>query len=175
MTERWPKLDYEADRPVIESLHAYLQVMGKLPTRALPWCNHSWHLALRVVPRGFRSYPVFTASGEAEVLFDCLSSKVMVETSGGLVDGFDVTGQSVAHFFGQLSSLLDRADVGTSVAGRPNEVETAIPHRFRRQIESQPLFLGQPGSGRNALLGPRGAPSSGRFSQPARCSDPRSL
>ncbi|MBL4858842.1 MAG: hypothetical protein JKY36_06575 [Erythrobacter sp.] len=127
MTERWPKLDYEADRPVIESLHAYLQVMGKLPTRALPWCNHSWHLALRVVPRGFRSYPVFTASGEAEVLFDCLSSKVMVETSGGLVDGFDVTGQSVAHFFGQLSSLLDRADVGTSVAGRPNEVETAIP------------------------------------------------
>lgn len=129
MTERWPKLDYEADRPVIESLHAYLQVVGKLPTRALPWCNHSWHLALRVVPRGFRSYPVLTASGEAEVLFDCLGSKVTVETSSGFVDGFDVTGQSVAHFFGQLSSLLDRADVGTSVAGSPNEVETAVPFR----------------------------------------------
>ena len=41
MTERWPKLDFEADRPVVESLHAYLQVVGKLPTRALPWCNHS--------------------------------------------------------------------------------------------------------------------------------------
>lgn len=129
MTERWPKLDYEADRPVIESLHAYLQVVGKLPTRALPWCNHSWHLALRVVPRGFRSYPVLTASGEAEVLFDCLASKVTVETSSGFVDGFDVTGKSVAHFFGQISSLLDEADVGTSVAGSPNEVETAVPFR----------------------------------------------
>ena len=66
MTERWPELDFAAQRPVIESLHAYLQVIGKLPTRSLPWCNHSWHLALRVVPRGFRSYPVFAQNGEAE-------------------------------------------------------------------------------------------------------------
>ena len=129
MTERWPELDYEADRSVIESLHAYLQVVGKLPTRALPWCNHSWHLALRVVPRGFRTYPVEMPGGEAEVIFDCLSSAVAVETSTGFADGFEVTGQSVARFFEQLAELLALAGVDTSIAGAPNEVETAIPFR----------------------------------------------
>ncbi|MBX7541692.1 DUF5996 family protein [Qipengyuania sphaerica] len=127
MTQRWPELDYEADRRVIETLHAYLQVMGKLPTRALPWCNHSWHLALRVVPRGFRSYPVEMPGGEAEVIFDCLSSAVAVESSTGFADGFEVAGQSVARFHEQLAGLLRHAGVSTDISGAPNEVETAIP------------------------------------------------
>ena len=127
MTERWPKLDFEADRAVIESLHAYLQVAGKLPTRALPWCNHSWHLALRVVPRGFRTYPVEMSNGEAEVIFDCLSSAIAVETSTGFADGFEVTGQSVARFHNQLSELLRLAGVTTDISGAPNEVEIAVP------------------------------------------------
>ncbi|MBO6768821.1 MAG: hypothetical protein JJ901_11055 [Erythrobacter sp.] len=127
MTERWPKLDFEADRPVIESLHAYLQVVGKLPTRALPWCNHSWHVALRVVPRGFRSYPVFFPGGEAEIMVDCLSCAVAVETSSGFADGFEITGQSVARFHEQLAELLSLAGVDTDISGAPNEVEEAIP------------------------------------------------
>ena len=127
MTERWPKLDFETDRPVIESLHAYLQVVGKLPTRALPWCNHSWHLALRVVPRGFRSYPVFFDGGEAEIILDCLSSAVALETSTGFADGFEIAGQSVAEFHRQLTELLGHAGVATDISGAPNEVEEAIP------------------------------------------------
>ncbi|MBX7481804.1 DUF5996 family protein [Qipengyuania qiaonensis] len=127
MTERWPELDYEADRPVIESLHAYLQVVGKLPTRRLPWCNHSWHLALRVVPRGFRSYPVFVRGGEAEIMVDCLSSAVAVETSTGFADGFEIAGQTVARFHEQLAELLQLAGVETDVSGAPNEVEDAVP------------------------------------------------
>ena len=135
MTERWPKLDYDADRPVIESLHSYLQVVGKLPTRGIRWCNHSWHLALRVVPRGFRSYPVEMTGGEAEIIFDCLSSAVALETSTGFADGFEVDGQTVAKFHEQLSELLSLAGVGTSIDGAPNEIEEAVPfaqdHRAR--------------------------------------------
>ena len=127
MTARWPELDYSADRAVIETLHAYLQVVGKLPTRALPWCNHSWHLALRVVPRGFRTYPVEMAGGEAELIVDCLSGAVALETSQGFVDGFEITGQPVARFNGQLTELLRAGGVNTSVSGAPNEVEDAVP------------------------------------------------
>ena len=127
MTERWPELDYTADKATIESLHAYLQVVGKLPTRALPWCNHSWHLVLRVTPRGYRTYPVEFARGEAELLFDCLSGAVALETSQGFVDGFEMTGQTVAQFHAQLTELLAAAGVDTSIDGTPNEVEEAVP------------------------------------------------
>ncbi len=127
MTARWPRLDYAADKAVIETLHAYLQVVGKLPTRALPWCNHGWHLAMRVVPRGFRTYPVPAADGEAEVLVDCLSSTVQVVNSAGFTGELALRGQSVAAFLDELSALLSEAKVDTSISGAPNEVEIAIP------------------------------------------------
>ena len=48
----WPRLDYAADGPTIESLHLLLQLIGKLPLRLHPWINHGWHLTLRMSPRG---------------------------------------------------------------------------------------------------------------------------
>ena len=124
---RWPKLDYAADRAVIETCHAYLQVVGKLPTRALPWCNHSWHLALRVVPEGFRTYPVMMPDGEAELLFDCQDESIRLVTSHGKTASVGLTGQTVADLHGALSIALREVGIETSIAGAPNEVETAIP------------------------------------------------
>lgn len=127
MTERWPQLDYEADRPVIETIHSYLQLIGKLPTRGLPWCNHSWHLALRVVPRGFRTYPVETPHGEVEILFDCLSGSIACEGSDGFAGAIALEGQTVAELYADLSALLREAGATVDVSGSPNEVEVAIP------------------------------------------------
>ncbi len=124
---RWPELDYAADKAVIESFHAYAQVIGKLPTRAQPWLNHGWHVALQVVPRGLRTYPVITGEREAEVLIDCLASEVLVETSDGFRDSFSISGQSVADFLDEFEGLLARAGIATDVAGAPNEVEDAVP------------------------------------------------
>ncbi|MEL7444513.1 MAG: DUF5996 family protein [Pseudomonadota bacterium] len=125
--KRWPELDYVANTAVIETCHAYLQVVGKLPTRAKPWCNHGWQLALRVVPRGFRTYPIVAGEDEAEVLFDCLTSEVLVETSAGFRSSFTVTGQTVAQFLAEFQGLLREAGINTAVSGAPNEVDPAIP------------------------------------------------
>lgn len=124
---RWPQLDYAADKAVIETCHAYLQVIGKLPTRARPWENHGWHLALRVVPRGFRAYPVVAGEHEAELLFDCLESEVVVESSDGFRGSMAITGQAVAEFHSGLRELLGKAGVATDVSGSPNEVDPAVP------------------------------------------------
>ncbi|QFT76552.1 DUF5996 family protein [Erythrobacter sp. THAF29] len=124
---RWPQLDYAADKAVIETCRAYLQVIGKLPTRARPWCNHSWHLALRVVPRGFRTYPVVAGQQEVELLFDCLASEVVVENSDGFRGKLAITGQTVAEFHSGLGDLLGKAGVRIDISGSPNEVDPAVP------------------------------------------------
>lgn len=135
MDERWPELDYAADRPVIETLHAYLQIVGKLPARGLPWTNHGWQAALRVVPRGFRTYPVPLAQGEGELLLDCLDGCIRLETSQGLVQTIDVKRRSVADVFSRLAAVLSEVGCPIQVAGAPNEVEHAVPfaddHRDR--------------------------------------------
>ncbi len=127
MAGRWPALDFEAEKSVYATVHAFLQVIGKLPTRALPWCNHSWHLAMLVVPTGFRTYPLPTDAGEAEILLDCLASRLVLTTSDGRERTMAATGQSVAAFHSELSDMLRDAGVATSIDGGPNEVEEAIP------------------------------------------------
>ena len=135
MTEPWPALDYAADRPVIEALHAYLQLIGKLPTRGLPWTNHGWHAALRVVPRGFRTYPVPLSQGEGELLLDCLEGCIRLETSLGVVRTIPLRRRSVAHVFADVASALKEVGCPITVAGAPNEVDPAVPfsddHRER--------------------------------------------
>ncbi|MEL7685112.1 DUF5996 family protein [Citromicrobium bathyomarinum] len=127
MAGRWPALDFEAEKSVYATVHAYLQVIGKLPTRGLPWCNHSWHLAMLVVPTGFRTYPVQADAGEAEILLDCHASRLVLTTSDGRERVMAVTGQSVADFHSELSAMLRDAGVATSIDGSPNEVVEAIP------------------------------------------------
>lgn len=126
MDERWPKLDYAADRPVIEAIHAYLQLIGKLPTRGLPWTNHGWHAALRVVPRGFCTYPVPLTQGEGELLLDCLDGCIRLETSQGLVQTVDVERRSVAEVYARLSAVLSEVGCPIEIAGAPNEVDPAV-------------------------------------------------
>ena len=135
MTGDWPALDYAADRPVIEALHAYLQLIGKLPTRGLPWLNHGWHTALRVIPRGFRTYPVPLAEGDGELLLDCLDGCIRLETSLGATRDIDLRGRAVAQVYTDLAALLAEVGCPIEVAGAPNEVDPAVPfhddHRDR--------------------------------------------
>lgn len=127
MDERWPELDYAADRPVIEAIHAYLQLIGKLPTRGLPWTNHGWHAALRIAPRGFRTYPVPLSHGEGELLLDCLDACIRLETSLGVMRTIDLRGRSVADVHTRLAAALGEVGCPIQVSGAPNEVAEAVP------------------------------------------------
>ena len=133
MDERWPALDYAADRPVIEALHAYLQLIGKLPTRGLAWVNHGGHAALRVVPRGFRTYAVPLAQGEGELLLDCLDGCIRLETSLGVRRAIGLRRRRVADVYAELADALSDVGCPIEVGGAPNEVEPAVPFAHDRR------------------------------------------
>ncbi|MBV7257049.1 hypothetical protein KCG44_09665 [Pacificimonas sp. WHA3] len=124
---RWPELDYAAERGVYETLHAYLQVIGKLPTRTSPWVNHGWHAALRVVPRGFRTYVLPAGDEDYELLLDAVSGAVRLWSSDGRFAAFPLDGQTVARFAGQLEAALSDLGARVPLHGGPNEVEEAVP------------------------------------------------
>lgn len=125
--QRWPILSFEAEQAINETFHAYLQVVGKLPVRARPWVNHGWQLAMRVTPRGFRTYPVIAGDHEADLLVDCLASEIVLEASTGFRGAVRLRGQTVSELLGELEDLLGAAGVATDISGAPNEVVPAIP------------------------------------------------
>ena len=47
----WPVLpDLEKDAELIETLHRWAQIVGKIRLAHTPWTNHSWHVPLYLTP-----------------------------------------------------------------------------------------------------------------------------
>jgi Family of unknown function (DUF5996) len=50
--DRWPELPYAAWKGTCETLHLWMQIVGKIRLAQTPWLNHSWHVALYLTARG---------------------------------------------------------------------------------------------------------------------------
>lgn len=135
--QRWPDLDDRADRAVVETIHAYLQVIGKMPVRSAPWLNHGWHVALTVSPRGFRTHVLPVGDIDLELTFDCRAGAVSVSASNGRSAAFALTGQTVRAFKADLEAVLALCDGAIALDGAPNEVEAAMP--FDRDDRPRPF------------------------------------
>ena len=45
---QWPELPLAAWSDTYQTLHLWLQIVGKVRLAASPWVNHSWHVTLYV-------------------------------------------------------------------------------------------------------------------------------
>ena len=128
VSHAWPRLDYTADKPTIETCHLILQLIGKLPTRLLPWINHGWHVALRVAPHGYATRPIAARDSrmftvELDVREECL--RVACEDGGARTA--PVAGRTIAELHRDLTAILTGADIPAPLHGAPNEMEEAVP------------------------------------------------
>lgn len=117
-TEVLPAIPYEEWQPTRETLHRYLQIIGKLALARGVRRNHWWHITLRNRPRGWstvelgsaRQGPLFT--GE----FDFFDHVLRIETDRGTGGTVPLTGQSVASFYKQTLEALGMLGIDASIA-----------------------------------------------------------
>ena len=124
MPDAWPPLPpWDATR---DTLHRWLQVVGKVRLALAPWTNHSWHVPLYVTPRGLTSGPVPHGARLFEVRLDLVGHRLDVVTDGDGA-GFGLGPMSVAAFHDRLMDTLGGLGLGVEIHGAPNEVEDATP------------------------------------------------
>ena len=123
----WPGLDYTADRGTIESLHLLLQLVGKLPLRLHPWLNQSWHVALRLAPRGAVTRPLPAGERHFTVELDFLAGAIRVGCENGTREALPVAGRTIATVQRELASLLARLGLPAPLHGAPNELPDPVP------------------------------------------------
>ena len=123
----WPGLDYTADRGTIESLHLLLQLVGKLPLRLHPWLNQSWHVALRLTPRGAVTRPLPVGERHFTVELDFLAGAIRVGCENGTREALPVAGRTIATVQRELASLLARLGLPAPLHGAPNELPDPVP------------------------------------------------
>jgi hypothetical protein len=135
MHSDWPLLSAGRDAPTIATLHLFSQIVGKVPTRLLPWRNHSWQLTLHVTPRGLRTEPVHAASGTFELVLDLVDHRLTLNDEAGQ-RAVSLRNISVADFYAGMRGMLAEAGHTVVIHPSPNEIDPAVPFAEDRAVRA---------------------------------------
>jgi hypothetical protein len=127
VAEAWPALPLEDWKDTYETLHRWLQIVGKVRLAQSPWLNHSWHATLYVSARGLTTGPIPDGSTAFQVDFDFCDHQLVIRKSDGITRSLPLRPQSVAAFYRNVMSALRELGLPNKIHARPNELPDAIP------------------------------------------------
>jgi hypothetical protein len=136
MNERiqaWPELPLEAWRDTCDTLHSYVQIIGKIRLALSPPEPQWAHVALYVTPRGVWTAPIPYGDGSFSVEFDLLDHGMRVRTSDGSDRSIPLVPRAVADFYRETMRLFDDLGIRFHMWGVPVEVPDHIP--FDQDVE----------------------------------------
>ena len=121
-----PLAHWEATK---DTLHLWLQIVGKVRLALAPPRNHWWHVTLSLDARGLTTRAMRAPNGTVFQLdFDFVDHRLLVRTSDGAVESFElVDGLSVAAFDDALFAMLRDLGIQVSIRGEPYAIATTTP------------------------------------------------
>jgi hypothetical protein len=127
-----PLASWEATK---QTLHLWVQIVGKVKLATSPPRNHWWHVPLYVDVRGLSTRRLHAATGVTfEIVFDFVDHRLVVLTNRGEVESFAlVDGLSVAAFDELLHGILSSLDIDVPIRESPFGVPMTTPFPEDRQ------------------------------------------
>jgi hypothetical protein len=111
-----------------DTLHLYLQVIGKIRIANEPLTNHWWNSTFYLTARGLTTALMAHPSGGSfQIDLDLVDHQLVVDTAEGERRTMALRPRSVAEFYVELHGLCDQLGVGTDTWPVPVELPDAIP------------------------------------------------
>lgn len=123
----WPTLDFPECQSTIETLHQWIQIVGKIRLRTMPWRNHSWHTTLYISKCGFSTHGIPYQGGLFELEFDFIDHKLHISSTFTETVSIGLYARTVADFYKELFEKLEDLGIAVTIHGSPNEIDPAIP------------------------------------------------
>ncbi len=121
----WPKLSYADCRDTYETLHRWVQIVGKTKMANAPWTNHSWHTTLHVTPSGLSTLPFQNEQGDAvSIELNFSNHTINFRSSSGLELTEPLRSETVASFYQKTQKALEFLNVKAKFDLRPSELDT---------------------------------------------------
>lgn len=110
------------------TLHLYLQIVGKIRLKLHPRQNHWWHVAFYVSPRGLTTRPIPYGFGSFEIEFDFIAHELVVTAHDGARSSFALHDNlTVADFYRQTFATLAALGIETKIRAIPYEAPSKTP------------------------------------------------
>jgi hypothetical protein len=123
----WPALPYEAWKDTCETLHMYMQIVGKLRLALTPTVNQWWEVPFYLTARGMTTSPIPYGARTFEMRFDFIDHALLLETNEGYRSTLPLVPRTVADFYEQVHGMLGEFDLEVPIWTQPVEVPNGIP------------------------------------------------
>ncbi len=123
-----PALPLAPWEPTKDTLHLYLQIVGKVRLATAPPRNHWWHAPLYLDVDGVTTRRLQRAGVTFEIRLDFRQHALRVRAADGREEAFPLRdGLSVAEFDAQLHAILSRLGVDVAILEAPFGVPMDTP------------------------------------------------
>jgi hypothetical protein len=123
----WPPLEYEAWSDTCNTLHMWLQIVGKIQLMQCTWINHSWHVALQVTARGLATRLLPHGLRTFQIEFDFIHHRLHIRVVDGAALDIPLEPQTTASFYRKVMEALDALDLHVKIRTTPSELPDPIP------------------------------------------------
>ncbi|WP_281615730.1 DUF5996 family protein [Flammeovirga sp. SubArs3] len=123
----WPVLNFDEIENTLATLHQWIQIVGKIRLKTMPWQNHSWHVPLYVSPKGFTTNPIPYDGRVFQIDFDFKKHQLSIECSNAGSVTMELYARTVADFYQELFEKLAELKIHVKIHAKPNEIDPAIP------------------------------------------------
>jgi hypothetical protein len=123
----FPPLPLEEWEETKETLHRYVQIVGKVRLKYSSFRNHWWHVPLYVSTRGLTTSPIPYGPVTFEISFDLLENRLVVSTSEDEGFTFAMDDLPVAEFYQRLFDELGVLGIDASINPKPFGLDDEQP------------------------------------------------
>jgi hypothetical protein len=123
----WPSLPLAQWSDTKDTLHRWLQVVGKTRLALAAPVNHWWHVTFYPTARGLTTSPMPYEGHLLEVELDFIDHNLLIHTSDAGSRTMPLVPRAVADFYREYTSLLQSLGVQVHIRPVPSEMEDELP------------------------------------------------
>lgn len=125
----WPSLVYSEWKNTLDTLHMWVQIVGKVKLALCPFLNQWWEIAFYVTSTGLTTGLIPYKNKAFEVEFDFIHHNMVVRASNGIKRIILLRPYSVSEFYKEFMTTLKKLNIEVNIYTMP--VEFLNPINFK--------------------------------------------
>ena len=123
----WPVLPFAAWKDTYDTLHMWMQVVGKVKLELCAFLNQWWEVGFYVTAEGLTTGMIPSPTGAFQITFDFIHHNLSIFTSDGRTKHMALMPRSVADFYLHFMTALKALGIEAQINTKPSEVEHGVP------------------------------------------------